>query len=152
MLQFLPEYAPRTEQAHRHRSAGQILGLHMALHGLKLLGTGPAGTYGKRLFIYIETDRSATDAISIVTGRRLGKRALKFRYFGKVPATFCDLREGRPPARPRGCQPARQETLSGNSRVQCEQCGGGVDFKREVLREGHVLRRACAGERYYEPL
>jgi formylmethanofuran dehydrogenase subunit E len=36
-----------------------------------------------------------TDAIPIVTGCRLGKRALKFRDFGKVAATFCDLREDR---------------------------------------------------------
>ena len=27
----------------------------------------------------------------MVTGCRLGKRALKFRDFGKVAATFCDL-------------------------------------------------------------
>ena len=31
----------------------------------------------------------------MVTGCRLGKRALKFRDFGKMAATFCDLREDR---------------------------------------------------------
>jgi len=36
--------------------------------------------------------------------------------------------------------------------VQCEQCGESINFKREVLREGRVLCRACAGECYYEPL
>ena len=30
-----------------------------------------------------------------VTGCRLGKRALKFRDFGKMAATFCDLREDK---------------------------------------------------------
>ena len=32
----------------------------------------------------------------MVTGCRLGKRALKFRDFGKVAATFCDLPYGFP--------------------------------------------------------
>ncbi|HVM91299.1 MAG TPA: FmdE family protein, partial [Terriglobales bacterium] len=38
-----------------------------------------------------EIDRCATDAISVVTGCRLGKRALKFRDWGKMAATFVDL-------------------------------------------------------------
>ena len=35
-----------------------------------------------------------TDAIGVVTGCRLGKRALKFRDWGKVAATFVDLESG----------------------------------------------------------
>jgi formylmethanofuran dehydrogenase subunit E len=31
----------------------------------------------------------------------------------------------------------------------CAECGEGVQFKREVERDGRVLCRACAGERYY---
>jgi formylmethanofuran dehydrogenase subunit E len=42
---------------------------------------------------YVEIDRCATDAITVVTGCRLGKRALKFYDFGKMAATFCDLVE-----------------------------------------------------------
>ena len=37
-------------------------------------------------------------------------------------------------------------------RVVCEDCGEGVSFRREVARGGRMLCRACAGERYYEPL
>jgi formylmethanofuran dehydrogenase subunit E len=37
-------------------------------------------------------------------------------------------------------------------RVICSQCGEGISFKREVVREGRALCRACAGERYYEAL
>ncbi|MGH9657864.1 MAG: FmdE family protein, partial [Bryobacteraceae bacterium] len=47
------------------------------------------------LVTFVEIDRCATDAIPIVTGCRMGKRALKFRDFGKVAATFCDLKEDR---------------------------------------------------------
>jgi formylmethanofuran dehydrogenase subunit E len=37
-------------------------------------------------------------------------------------------------------------------RVVCAECGEGVSFKREVVREGRVLCKACAGERYWEPV
>src|SRR5262249_40662691 len=47
------------------------------------------------LIVYVEIDRCATDAIGVVTGCRLGKRALKFVDYGKLAATFCDLRDGR---------------------------------------------------------
>src|ERR1700733_15126417 len=96
MLKSLPEYEALAEVAHGHLCAGQILGLRMALHGVHLLGLDdPAGADRKRLVTFVEIDRCATDAIPIVTGCRLGKRALKFRDFGKVAATFCDLRDQR---------------------------------------------------------
>jgi formylmethanofuran dehydrogenase subunit E len=36
------------------------------------------------------------------------------------------------------------------TRVVCQECGEGINFKREVRKEGRTLCRACAGERYYE--
>ena len=95
-LKSLPEYEILAEQAHGHMCAGQVLGLRMAIYGVTLLGLeDPTGADRKRLVTFVEIDRCATDAIPIVTGCRLGKRALKFRDFGKVAATFCDLREDR---------------------------------------------------------
>src|SRR5580704_8619813 len=92
----LAEYEKLAELAHGHLCAGQILGLRMAIYGVNLLElVDPAGADRKRLVTFIEIDRCMTDAIPVVTGCRLGKRALKFRDFGKVAATFCDLREGR---------------------------------------------------------
>ena len=38
------------------------------------------------------------------------------------------------------------------ARAVCDACGEGVSFKREVVREGRTLCRACAGESYYQPL
>src|SRR6202043_3206588 len=88
----LDDYLREAEQAHGHLCAGQVLGVRMAMLGLEKLGIGdPRGKDRKRLVTYVEIDRCATDAISLVTGCRLGKRALKFRDFGKVAATFCDL-------------------------------------------------------------
>jgi formylmethanofuran dehydrogenase subunit E len=95
-LLSLPEYEVLATQAHGHLCAGQILGLRLAIHGVRLLGIeDPAGADRKRLITYVEIDRCATDAIAVVTGCRLGKRALKFLDFGKVAATFCDLRTPR---------------------------------------------------------
>jgi formylmethanofuran dehydrogenase subunit E len=95
-LKSFDEYVALAEIAHGHICAGQILGLRMAIHGVNLLGLeDPAGKDRKRLVTFVEIDRCMTDAITVVTGCRLGKRALKFRDFGKVAATFCDLQAER---------------------------------------------------------
>ncbi|HEV3202172.1 MAG TPA: FmdE family protein [Bryobacteraceae bacterium] len=193
-MKSLSEYESLAEQAHGHMCAGQVLGLRMALYGVALLGLDdPTGADRKRLVTFVEIDRCATDAIPIVTGCRLGKRALKFRDFGKVAATFCDLRESRAVrvvARESAKQRAREmypeiqnknqqqmrayrempeeqlfdyqwvrvsigpEDLPGYKapRVVCAECGEGINFKREVVRDGRTLCRGCAGERYYDPL
>jgi Formylmethanofuran dehydrogenase subunit E len=90
------ELLSKAEVAHGHLCAGQILGVRMALLGLERLGIAdPLGADRKRLITYVEIDRCATDAISLVTGCRLGKRALKFRDWGKMAATFLDLESER---------------------------------------------------------
>lgn len=84
------------EVAHGHLCAGQILGVRMAMLGCQRLGIDdPKGADRKRLVTFVEIDRCATDAIGVVTGCRLGKRALKFRDWGKMAATFLDLSTGR---------------------------------------------------------
>ena len=190
-MKSFEEYMVMAEQAHGHMCAGQILGLRLAIYGLKLLGIDdPTGRDRKRLVTFVEIDRCATDAIPIVTGCRLGKRALKFRDFGKVAATFCDLKDDRavrvvaretskrralelyPEIANKNQQQMRayrelpddelfseqwvRVTLGaeefpgykGERRV-CDECGEGINFKREVIRGGRVLCKACAGERYY---
>jgi len=193
-MKSLAEYEALAAAAHGHLCAGQILGLRMALYGVRLLGIDdPTGAGRKRLVTYVEIDRCATDAIPIVTGCRLGKRALKFRDFGKVAATFCDLLDGRAvrlvardSARRRAAElhpeianrnrqqmaayremPDEElfavqwvrvaigsEDLPGYKQpaVTCVRCGESVSFRREVIVDGAPVCRACAGERYYEPL
>jgi formylmethanofuran dehydrogenase subunit E len=95
-MESFEELLEKAEAAHGHLCAGQILGVRMALVGLERLGIGdPRGADRKRLVTYVEIDRCATDAIALVTGCRLGKRALKFRDWGKMAATFVDLASGR---------------------------------------------------------
>ncbi len=95
MVEPIETLLQRAEIAHGHMCAGQILGTRMALLGLQGLGIkDPRGADRKRLVVYVEIDRCATDAISLVTDCRLGKRTLKFRDWGKMAATFVDLASG----------------------------------------------------------
>lgn len=92
MIESLDVLLSKAEVAHGHMCAGQILGVRMALLGLRGLGIeDPLGADRKRLITFVEIDRCATDAIGMVTGCRLGKRTLKFLDWGKMAATFVDL-------------------------------------------------------------
>jgi formylmethanofuran dehydrogenase subunit E len=193
-MKTLDQYLADAEQAHGHLCAGQVLGVRLAMLGLKKLGIeDPRGKDRKRLVTFVEIDRCATDAIAVVTGCRLGKRALKFRDWGKLAATFVDLESGkavRIAARESSKALAREmhpeidsknqqqmlayremseadlfdvqnvkvevapEEFPGfkGERIVCEQCGEGINFKREVVRSGRKLCRGCAGENYFTPL
>jgi formylmethanofuran dehydrogenase subunit E len=97
-MKSLDEYLLDAEQAHGHLCAGQVLGVRLAMLGLtKLDIADPRGNKEdrKRLVTFVEIDRCATDAVAVVTGCRLGKRALKFRDWGKVAATFVDISTGK---------------------------------------------------------
>jgi formylmethanofuran dehydrogenase subunit E len=195
----LDEYLLEAEKAHGHLCAGQVLGVRLAMLGIEKLGIeDPRGKDRKRLVTFVEIDRCATDAIAVVTGCRLGKRALKFRDWGKMAATFVDLgikdvsagkairiaakesskalaRTMHPEIESKNQQqmlayrempeddlftkqwvkvelPAEEFPGYKGERIVCAECGEGINFRREVLRDGRVLCRACAGEKYYEPL
>lgn len=193
-MKSIDEYLLDAEQAHGHLCAGQVLGVRLAMLGLQKLGIDdPHGKDRKRLVTFVEIDRCATDAIGVVTGCRLGKRALKFRDWGKMAATFVDVSVGkaiRVAARESSKARARQlypeienknqqqmrayrempdeelfatewvkvelppEEFPGykGERIVCDECSEGINFRREVRRDGKIYCRACAGERYYEPL
>lgn len=97
----LDELLAEAEHAHGHLCAGQILGVRMAMLALerlhvndprkRFLSDGSLNPDRKRLVTVVEIDRCATDAIGVVTGCRVGKRALKLRDWGKMAATFIDL-------------------------------------------------------------
>jgi formylmethanofuran dehydrogenase subunit E len=181
-------------QAHGHICAGQVLGVRLAMLGLQMLGIeDPHKKDRKRLVTFVEIDRCATDAVAVVTGCRLGKRALKFRDWGKMAATFVDVSTGkavRIAAKESSKTLARQlhpeledknqqqmlayremsdddlfttqwvkvdlppEEFPGykGERIVCEMCSEGINFHREVVRDGKTLCRSCAGESYYQPL
>jgi formylmethanofuran dehydrogenase subunit E len=195
-MQAFEDLLREAEIAHGHLCAGQILGVRMAMLGCARLGISePKGADRKRLVTYIEIDRCATDAIGVVTGCRLGKRALKFRDWGKMAATFVDLATGRAiriAARESSKQRARelypqieaknqQQMLAyrempddelftegwvrvelpprempgyKSARIACARCDEGINYDREIVRDGETLCQGCAdpGGRYYRPL
>ena len=201
------------EIAHGHLCAGQVLGVRMAMLGCRMLGIeDPRGVRTradrKRLVTFVEIDRCATDAIAVVTGCRLGKRALKFRDWGKMAASFLDMGRPADPAlgleaipggravriaalesskvRARELYPHiegknAQQMLAyrelpdeelfrtqwvsiamlprempgyKSARIACAVCGEGINYDREVVREGRILCQSCASPeaRYYQPL
>ena len=192
-MKSFDEYLRDAEQAHGHLCAGQVLGVRLAMLGLQKLGIeDPHGKDRKRLVTFVEIDRCATDAVAVVTGCRLGKRALKFRDWGKMAATFVDVNTGKairiaakesskalarqlhPEIENKNQQQMRayREMSDGDlfttqwvtvdlpaeefpgykgERITCAHCGEGINFHREVSREGKTLCRACAGESYYQP-
>jgi formylmethanofuran dehydrogenase subunit E len=94
-MKSLEEYLALAAQNHGHLCPGQVLGVRMAMLGLSALGISDPASHQKRLITYVEIDRCATDAISLVTSCRLGRRSLKFMDYGKVAATFVDLENHR---------------------------------------------------------
>ncbi len=95
-MNSLEEYIALAAESHGHMCPGQVLGVRLARLGLEMLGIDdPRGKDRKRLVTFVEIDRCATDAVAVVTGCRLGKRALKFRDWGKVAATFLDVTTGK---------------------------------------------------------
>lgn len=165
---------------HGHVCAGIACGTRMAVEGMRRLGiSDPKGKDRKRLLVFVEADRCATDAIMVTTGCTPGKRSLKVLDYGKMAATFVDLgvrkavrivalpwpdrKEGDPPQDYLGGPvetlftiaevevPLRPEDLPGPSlrRVICARCGEQVMDGREVESDGKALCQGCASGRLY---
>ncbi|MBI5641034.1 MAG: formylmethanofuran dehydrogenase [Nitrospirae bacterium] len=83
-------------KVHGHLCPGQVLGVKMSMLGLREVGiTDPRGKDRKSIIVFVEMDRCATDAVQSVTGCSLGHRTMKFMDYGKMAATFLNLKTGR---------------------------------------------------------
>jgi formylmethanofuran dehydrogenase subunit E len=81
---------------HGHLCPGQVLGVRMSILGLKEIGIkDPKGKDKKNFIVFVEIDRCATDAVQSVTGCSLGHRTMKFIDYGKMAATFLNLKTGK---------------------------------------------------------
>jgi len=188
------ELLQESTRIHGHICAGQVIGVRMSMLALSLLELNdPRGVDRKKLYVIVEIDRCATDAIQSVTGCSLGKRSMKWLDHGIMAATFVNLESGKA-VRVTALEEARElaknyclelgdkyarqlaaykimpeselfriesvsldihpEDLPGRplKRVQCQGCGDWVQDNRDVLIEGKVLCRNCAGGRYYKIL
>ncbi len=179
---------------HGHICAGQVIGVRMSMLGLERIGIeDPKGADRKKLYVLVEIDRCATDAIQSVTGCSLGKRSMRWMDFGIMAATFVNLETGkavRITAREESRELSKKyypalankyqqqleaykimpeeelfsfQNVKANipecdmpgrpmRRVQCDECADYVQDCREVEQDGKTICRACAGQRYYQPL
>jgi formylmethanofuran dehydrogenase subunit E len=80
--------------AHGHLCPGQVVGVRMAMLGLRLLDFEAPPTYSqlKQLIVFVEMDRCTGDAVAFVTDAKLGRRSLKFVDYGIMAATFVNLK------------------------------------------------------------
>ena len=144
-------------------------GTRMTMCGLRHLGIGdPKGADGKKLLVFVEIDRCATDAIMALTGCRPGKRSMKVKDYGKMAAAFINLESGKAvrvaSARQKGEDvdhakaadeelfhimpvnvPLKPEDLPGKPvrACQCARCGETILDGREVDAAEETLCRPC---------
>ena len=191
-MESFEQLLAESTRIHGHICAGQVIGVRMSMAALQRIGIRePKGADRKKLYVLVEIDRCATDAIQSVTGCSLGKRSLRWLDFGVMAATFVNLESNRA-VRVIAREEARalsesycpeimdkyQRQLEAYKvmpldelfvfqevrvqlkdcdmpgrplrRVQCGQCGDWVQDCREQERDGHILCRSCAGDRYYQ--
>lgn len=185
MTQLLEQVAAR----HRHLCPRQVLGVRMGLLAGRVLDQDMPNE-DKRLLTLVEIDGCAADGVSAATGCTVGNRRLRVLDFGKVAATFVDMRCDKAIriAPKRGIRAAAQKQAPDAKsrwhaqleayqvmsdadllevqqvelniplekllskpgwRVICEVCGEEIINEREVVLEGTILCRGCAGQRYY---
>lgn len=135
----IEDHLKEAEAFHGHLCGGIVLGVRMALRGLAELGIlDPKGEDRKRLVVYVEIDRCATDAITSVTGCRPGRRTMKLKDFGKLAATFVHLETGaavRLAALPRD----DREPMTDSPEVAARRMLGRPDEALFTWRRGRVL-------------
>jgi formylmethanofuran dehydrogenase subunit E len=159
-MKTLEEYVALAGQSHGHMCPGQVLGIRMAMLGLRSIGIDDPVKdldYGKvaATFVNLETGRAVRVVArddsrakakamfpAITDSSRAQLEAYKVMEIDdlfNLEAVRVKLKPEDLPGRPR-------------SRVTCEQCGEGVNDGRERRLGDRVLCRSCAGERYYEPV
>ena len=113
--------------AHGHLCPGQVVGVRMAMLGCRLIGLDDPSSHEqiKKLIVYVEIDRCTADAVSHVTGVRLGRRSLKFMDYGIMAATFVNLETDKAfrvlsTEEARELAPSYAPDITGKSRQQLE--------------------------------
>ena len=96
MLPSIESLLDECGRLHGHICPGQLLGVRMALIGCRLTGIeDPRGADRKKLLVWVEIDRCMTDAVSAVTGVRLGDGVLNSSIWVKWRPPFLTSKAGR---------------------------------------------------------
>jgi len=76
---------------HSHLCPRQVLGARIGLTGGAALGLELPRT-DKRLLIFVESDGCFADGVEAATGCTMGHRTLRLEDYGKIAATFVDVK------------------------------------------------------------
>lgn len=125
-MRSFEELLKESSTIHGHHCAGQLLGVRMAMIGCREVGIDEPKNC-KKLIIYVEMDRCATDAVQAVTGCSLGKRTLKFLDYGKMAATFINTET----------QQAVRILAKDDARAQVLRYAGSIDNWREAQKQAY---------------
>jgi len=122
--------------------------------------------FGRRTLRLVDYGKAAATMIDTQTGKgwRLcpqpGARQQATHYVPNAPSRWHAQLEGYQVMPTHALLQAQAITLTislddllarPHVRVRCEQCDEEIMNEREIRRNGHVLCRACAGDRYYLP-
>ncbi|MFA6941686.1 MAG: FmdE family protein [Clostridiaceae bacterium] len=182
MDKHFEEDLKKAREFHGHLCSGIIFGVRIARAGLNYLGIEEPAE-NKDFIVFVEADRCLSDAVQAVTGCSLGKRRLKWIDYGKMGASFIDMKTLKgirivvnTKENPSPDQDAlsfwnqftdeqifkfekilvdiRPEDLPGRPTrsVKCEACHEKVMDGREIIKDGKVLCKACAGDAYYKKI
>jgi len=78
---------------HSHLCPRQVLGVRMALAGAAALGMD-VPRKDKKLLVIAETDGCFIDGVEVAAGVAVGRRTLRVEDYGKVAATFINVKSG----------------------------------------------------------
>lgn len=90
----LPELLAQSAVHHSHLCPRQVLGVRMGLAGAAALHMTIPRT-DKRMLVILETDGCFADGVEVTTGCTVGHRTLRVEDYGKIAATFVEVKTGR---------------------------------------------------------
>jgi len=90
-MQALDELLSHSAARHSHLCPRQVLGVRMAQAGARALGL-EIPRKDKNLLVIAETDGCFLDGLEIAAGVSPGHRTLRIEDYGKIAATFIDVR------------------------------------------------------------
>lgn len=90
-MEQLQTILAKSAARHRHLCPRQVLGVRVGLAGARALGLA-IPRRDKRLLIFVETDGCFADGVDVATGCTMGHRTLRLEDYGKIAATFVDIK------------------------------------------------------------
>ena len=93
-MQDIQNLLEQSSARHSHLCPRQVLGVRMALVGAELLGFDLPRS-DKAMLVIAETDGCFLDGLEVAAGVTPGHRTLRIEDYGKIAATFVEVKAGR---------------------------------------------------------